>query len=249
MSTARLPRFAPTNPGRRHLPGADITAKQQRQYERILSSLRVNHKYTSDAKRKQVAAATVRALRQNPGELERAEQLAEAFHGRPPRETIEVLETEHYDEYGSILGYLEELWITLDEDDEFGHAIQFPYSDARGESENGPDNRDTVLAVSNPKGTNIEFIGGDQDINWRAVEGSSAAEDKYLVMVGPVLKIAYFTDKHHLEGPISQAQGTPYEHEFGEEGGELPYLIFDRRNTKLLLVGGSYTIEPEGIRN
>ena len=247
MNTARLPRFA--NAGRKHLAGADVTAKMQRQYERILGSLRSKHRYTSDAKRKQVAAATVRSLQSNPGELERAERLAEAFHGRPPRETIEVLETEHYDEYGSILGYLEELVITLDEDDEYVQGIQFPYSEARGRTKNGPDNRDTVLAVSNPAGTNIEFVGGDQDIAWRKVEGSSAADDKYLVMVGPVLKIAYFTDKHHLTGPISQAQGTPYEHEFGEEGGELPYLIFDRRNTKLLLVGGSYTIEPEGIRN
>lgn len=244
--TARLPRYA--NPGRKHLAGADITDRQQRQYERILLSLRSKHKYATDAKRKQVAAATVRAMRANPGELQRAEELAEAFHGRPPRETIEVLETEHYDEYGSILGYLEELTILM-EDEDFGQPIQFPYSEQRGKSKNGPDNQDTVLAVSNPKGTNIEFIGGDQDINWRSVEGSSAADDKYLVMVGPVISIAYFTDKHHLEGPISQAQGTPYEHQFGEEGGELPYLVFDRRNTKLLLVGGSYTIEPEGIRN
>ena len=72
-------------------------------------------------------------------------------------------------------------------------------------------------------------------------------------MVGPVREITYWADKHHLSGPKSQAKWIEYFHEFGEriqfdeDEGELPYLVFDRRNRKLLLVGGAYTIEPEGI--
>jgi hypothetical protein len=220
----------------------------QRQYEHILGSLREHHRYGSDARRKAVAAATVRKLR-NPSTLnnwlrnltlddeQRAEQLAEDFHGRPPRDFIDVVETEDYDENGAVLGYLVELAILTEEEDSI-IPISFPY-DVK-------DPEDNVLVVANPAATNIEFVGGDQDIDWRAVDGASL-EDKYLVAVGPVYSISYWADKHHLSGPANQKDGIEYEHEFGESGGELPYLVFDHKNTKLLLVGGAYTIEPEGI--
>ena len=246
----RLGRQGKSNPGRKHLAGADVTAKMQRQYEHVLASLRDYRKYRTDAKRKQVAAATVRKMQENPSALRslmrnlgldeegQAERLAEAFHGRPPRDRIDVTETENYDEHVSVLGYLVELNI-LTEDADAVIPIRFPYDP---DAEEG-----NVFVVSNPAGTNLEFIGGDQDIDWRAVDGASA-EGKYLVSVGPVLSIAYWTDKHHLSGPKYQKTGTTYEHEFGEDDdGELPYLVFDRRNTKLLLVGGSYVVEPEGI--
>ena len=75
------------------------------------------------------------------------------------------------------------------------------------------------------------------------------------MLVGPVYEIVYFADKHHLTGPKQQKTGMEYFHEFGEDEGfvkgdafdQLPWLVYDRRNVKLLLVGGSYTIEPEGI--
>lgn len=251
MATARysnrIGRRARINPGHHHLEGADVTAHMQRQYEAILKSMRARHEYDSDAKRKQVAAATVRSLAHNPGELERAEKLTKAFHGRSPRETFEIIETEYFDEFGSVLGYLEELCILDPDDDDYGTPISFPFSEERGESANGPDNPDTVLVVSNPEGTNIEFVGGDQDIDWHNVEGAGPENDKYLIPVGSVGSIAYWTDKHHLSGPISQRDGTAYEHSFGDEGGQLPFLVFDQKNSKLLLVGGSYTITPEGI--
>jgi hypothetical protein len=239
------------NPGRKHLRGADVTAKMQRQYEHILQSLRDYRRFRTDAKRKQVAAVTVRKMRQNPSKVagllrhlgigiddeNKAELLAQDFHGRTANDVLDVEEREIYDDHGAVLGYLEELGI-LTEDGDSLIPIRFPYD---------PDDaRENVLVVSNPQGTNLEFIGGDQDIDWRSVEGASA-HGQYLVGVGPVLTIAYFTDKHHLSGPKSQARGTVYEHEFGEDDGELPQLVFDRRNRKLLLVGGSYTVKPEGI--
>jgi len=245
----RMPRSARPNPGRKHLAGADVTAKMQRQYEHILQSLRDYKRFSSDARRKSVAAATVRKLQRNPSTLSnwlrnltlddegKAERLAEDFHGRPPQDFIDVVEAESYDEHGAVLGYLVELCL-LTEDGEAEIPISFPYDPKE------PDQN--VLVVSNPGGTNIEFVGGDQDIDWRAVDGASL-QDKYLVAVGPVLTISYWADKHHLSGPKSQAQGIEYEHEFGEHSGELPFLVFDRKNTKLLLVGGAYTIEPEGI--
>jgi hypothetical protein len=202
-------------------------------------------------------------MQQNPGALrtlfntlgitddrQDAEALSEEFHGRPVTDVLEVEEREVYDEHGTILGYLEELAI-LTEDGGYIFPIRFKYDK--------DDARKNVLVVSNPAGTNIEFVGGDQDIDWWNVTGASQ-EDKYLVSVGPVYSIAYWADKHHLEGPKRQALGMPYEHKFGpeddeqeeelsfdEEGEELPFLVFDRRNKKLWLVGGSYTVESEGI--
>jgi hypothetical protein len=243
----RMPRLGRGNPGRKHLRGGDVTAKMQRQYEHVLESLRRYHRYPSDRKRKQVAAATVRKLAgQNPSIMERifggrgdegrAERIAEEFHGRPARETIEVVEDETYDDYGAVLGYLQTLKILMEDDDTY-IPIEFDFE---------PGAEDNVLVVSGPEGANIEFVGGDQDIDWQDVDGATPA-DKNLVLVGPVIEIEYFADKHHLVGPREQEDGITYYHEFGENDGELPYLVFDRRNRKLLLVGGSYTIEAEGI--
>jgi hypothetical protein len=296
----RMPRLGRGNPGRRHLRGGDVTAKMQRQYEHVLESLRRYHRYPSDRKRKQVAAATVwkmaglgnprparsfealphgatfefaseaasgkgpwikvggrqfvhaddphgtvytvstgnvrvEQLASNPDDEGRAERIAEEFHGRPARETIEVVEDEAYDDYGAVLGYLQTLKILMEDDTYI--PIEFDFE---------PGAEDNVLVVSGPEGANIEFVGGDQDIDWQDVDGATEA-DKNLVLVGPVIEIEYFADKHHLVGPREQEDGITYYHEFGEDDGELPYLVFDRRNRKLLLVGGNYTIEAEGI--
>lgn len=251
----RLPRQGRRNPGRKHLRGVDVTDKMQRQYEHILESLRERHRFHGDRKRKSVAAATVWKLAKtkNPSAISslfrnlgiglddesRAELLAEDFHGRPVRDVIDIEERDVYDEHVSVLGYLKELAILMEGEDSV-IPIQF------GEDDDPTVDEDTVYVVSNPAGTNIEFIGGDQDIDWRKVDGSSE-EGKYLVWVGPVYSITYYTDKHHLTGPASQKTGTPYEHEFGDEGGDLPCLIFDRQNRRLMLVGGDYEITPEGI--
>lgn len=231
----RLGRLGKANPGRQHLVGADVTARMQRQYEHILTSLRESHRYPSDAKRRQVAAATVRKLAGNPDERAAAERLAERFHGRPAQGEFDVLERETYDQYGSVLGYLVELWI-LCEDGRHATPIRFPYDTDQPQ--------DNILLISNTKGTNIELVGGDQRIlKWQSIEGASTDESKYLAMIGPLYEIVYWADKHHLEGPEKQKSGMEYFHDWEE----LPFLVFDTRNIRLLLIGGSYTIEPEGI--
>lgn len=233
----RLGRMGKINPGHQHLAGADVTAKMQRQYEDILASLRDVDRYRSDRKRKQVAAATVRKLAQNPSGRELAERLAEEFHGRKARGEFEVTETETYDEFAGVLGYLARLGI-LDPAGTHQIPISFEYDPETP--------RDNILLVATDE-HNMEFVGGDQYFDWQDVEGASTSELKNLVFVGPVYQIDYWADKHHLTGPKQQQDGMIYYHIFGETGGELPWLIFDTRNTKLILVGGDYTIEPEGI--
>ena len=235
--THRVGRMGKINPGRHHIAGADVTSKMQRQYEDILASLREVHRYRSDAKRKQVAAATVRKLAANPSERAAAERLAEEFHGRRARGEFEITETEIYDEFGGVLGYLVSFGI-LDPAGTHQIPISFPYD---------PDTpEENILMVATDK-HNIEFLGGDQDFEWQDVEGASTSELKNLVFVGPVYQVDYWADKHHLTGPKQQRDGMVYYHPFGEKGGELPWLIFDARNKKLLFVGGDYTVESEGI--
>lgn len=43
--------------------------------------------------------------------------------------------------------------------------------------------------------------------------------------------------------------GTPYRHEFGEDGGEMPFLVYDELNKKLQIVGGTYEVRDVGIWN
>jgi hypothetical protein len=211
----------------------------QRQYEDILQSLRHYHRYKSDAKRKQVAAATVRKLaKENPlnhGE-EEAIRIAEDFHGRPVDQMIDVEEEEKYTEHLGVLGSLQRLDI-LSEDGGSYQSIEFDYD---------PASDNNILVTSDPHGQNIEFVGGDQRFDWREIEGAGESK-KHLVLVGPVVEIDYFADKWHLGGSESEKAGMTYFHKFGDEGGALPWLVYDTRNEKLLFVGGDYTIEPEGI--
>ena len=43
--------------------------------------------------------------------------------------------------------------------------------------------------------------------------------------------------------------GTPYRHEFGEDGGEFPFLVYDELNKRLSLAGGTYEVRDVGIWN
>jgi hypothetical protein len=235
----RLPRYRRPNPGTEHIAGRDVTAKMQRQYEDILSSLRHYHRYSSDAKRKQVAAATVRKLAQNPDERQAAERLAEEFHGRAARGDIDVEQWEAYSEDGAVLGYLLEL-VILCEDSLNGTPISFDWDETRPEA--------NILVVSNAAGTNIEFIGGNQNFKWWQVEGASRDTGKHLALIGPLGEITYFADKHHLGYPKHEADGNEYYHEFGKDPtGDVPWLVFDTLNSEMWLVGGDYKIKPEGI--
>lgn len=164
-----------------------------------------------------------------------AERIARDFHGRPVREFIEIDEQEVYSEYAGVLGELMRLDILMANGTD-AQSIEFDFEEgAKG----------NIFVVA-PDKNNIEFVGGDQSFPWREIEGATDT-GKNIVLVGPVCEIDYFADKHHLDGPKSQKNGITYFHEFGDEGGELPVLLYDTRNEKLLFVDGEYTIEPEGI--
>lgn len=179
----------------------------------------------------------------NPGEaIERAEEISEMWHGRDIEEYVDVVEEMNYDSAGAILGKLEELEILCSDNCEEGVPLNWEEQN----EEKKP------WLVCDPRGKQLMVIGGDQylsDADLVAMGLSEVDIDRTMICVGEINAIAYFADKHHLEGPKYQSKGTVYMHEAGEEGGLLPYLVYDRRNRKMFIVGGSYTITEEGLRD
>ncbi len=177
------------------------------------------------------------------GDSEKAEDFSKKFHGRDPIEAIEITEEESYDEDGVILGDLIELNVLADEKGRTEKTISFDESDNKHISES-----DLPKLVCDVEGENLEIIGGDQSLDLSEKDFAPVTyQGKRIIPIGLVESIVYSTDKHHLDD--SNGEVVEYEHEFGEDGGDLPLLVYVVRDKKLLLVGGSYKIEDVGIRN
>ena len=188
--------------------------------------------------------------KRNPGE---AESLDEGFHGRPPSDDIFIIEQEMYIPDQAVIGLLEEM-VIVSENGLYKTTISFKHYDHRSNFSGNGNEKDTVY-ITFPTRNQIEFRGGDQHL---PMEG-----DKNMDIAGPVFSICYWTDKHHL----SDGTGfSSYHHCFGEESVKMnndkpsqnkmlermpfmPLLCYDRMNEKMILIGGSYTVEDVGIRN
>lgn len=155
-------------------------------------------------------------------------RMSEKFHGRKALEEFDIDETEEYDKNLAVLGDLVELNVIDPDKPNTEFTISFK--------------KDRPFLCCNAEGSQLEIVGGDQSLPF-------PDNGKYLIELGPIRTISYFTDKHHLEGPKNQRDGVEYEHEFGEEGGKLPCAVYNTRSQKILIVGGDYTIEEEGIAN
>ena len=174
---------------------------------------------------------------------ETAEGLTKKFHGREPKETIEITESESYDSDLAMLGELTELEI-LSEDAEDVIPISFSHDTDTPE--------DTIRLCSTPNGRQLEFVGGDQSLDLEEFEeaGLQLETGKRNVVIGPIHSISYYTDKHHLAGSSNQKTGVEFIHEFSEESnGALPMLVYDTKDERMEIVGGRYKVEEEGIKD
>jgi hypothetical protein len=165
-----------------------------------------------------------RRTRNDEGAAEILDQY-ESFHGRQARQLQEreekVLVRTDFAKCGRLL----DLTVWLDED---RPVVLTPKG---------------VNVVTSGDGGSLYFQGGDQQLPLESL-GLAEYLPKDYVRVGEVEKIAYHTQKgfHNFEP-------RDYEHEFGEEGGELPTLNYDTLNKLFFLTGGSYSVRPEGIVN
>jgi hypothetical protein len=158
--------------------------------------------------------------------MDAASRQFEAFHGKAPERIIEIEQAYRYPGTFAELGHLKELRFDLNSRNRdfpltgFGKACQ---------------------VVCTPDGSNIYFIGGDQSIDFEALD---IASDKDFVDLGPCGYISY----HTVKG-FHDFQPTTYWHRFGEEDKIRPSLTYDRLNKTLFLVSGNYRVRPEGIVN
>lgn len=162
--------------------------------------------------------ARPRAKKRNGSEAEAAAELSEQFHGRPVKKVTGYELQEAYQDNLANLGRL----LRLDVLEEDGSARRLEF-------------KTNVRVMCSPNGRQLFFIGGKQKLSLK-----TAGKD--LVTVGLVGEIEYHTAKdfHDFE-PVD------YTHEFGEEGGTLPTLLYDALNERMLLSGGSYRVERPGI--
>lgn len=161
-----------------------------------------------------------------PNPMEDAARLYEEFHGKPSAEVVEVEETLHVHDVLAELGELLRLdVIALD-------GARVKLSGFEG-----------ALLCSNEDGSQLFIRGGDQFIDLDVFEIAEPHESEVL---GTVKRIWYGTEKLHLGKDGGRAK---YFHDFGEEGGRRPHLVYHHKDPSLELAGGSYVVKPEGVRN
>jgi hypothetical protein len=171
--------------------------------------------------------ATYKFVFRNPddGELEQAEELYEEFHGREPREILEIQESSEARGEYTALGDLIELTMIAPSGDHV--LVKFK--------------NDGVRLASSPNGEQLYLLGGNQDISG-VLEMFGADTAKDLLDLGEAKQIVY-------EAAKWQTDFTPQEwkHDFGEESGVRPRVFFDQLKKRIFFAGGNYKVKRPGI--
>jgi hypothetical protein len=179
--------------------------------------------------------------RKNPGKrnpVETAEAAYEGFHGEKATHTFKLSERRHVHDVVWAFGPLVYLKVWLPSDRRKAGLRNF------AEIEFDYEGKNPVLVTANEKRNQMFFDGGDQSVSLKTF--GVPPEPHETVVLGEVSDAYYFTTKTHLG---NQGGTAVYKHKLGEEGGELPTLIYHTLEKRLSLAGGSYTIPNEGVRN
>jgi hypothetical protein len=224
-------------------PRAKNAGGKKREYvvvmgQRVLKGSKKHEQLLQDKRRYDDLASSEQGRgRSNPrkrkrnGEIEDAQAMFQKFHGRKSTTIEEVKERQNYRKTMSGLGVL--MFLRTDLTQEWnGKGVGLTFSE-----------EDKVIVASDPAGNQIYFLGGNQDVTGilprRGVQGN-----KDFIDMGECDVIIYTADKD-----FDNFEEKDYQHEFGEETGERPRLMFDRLNQQLYLIGGAYEVKREGIVN
>ncbi len=101
------------------------------------------------------------------------------------------------------------------------------------------------VVTSDESARQIYFVGGDQDITPALAVFGAIDRGAGLYELGEARRIDYKQRKEHVKDP----DVDEWRHEFGEESGVRPVLLFDLAHKRLVLEGGEYEIRREGITN
>ncbi len=181
----------------------------------------------------QIANELSRSLkrkRNDGSEAEAAAQAYEDFHGRSASKVLAMQEAlMTAGDYWAI-GDDPELWLQ-------------PNVWKNADEVNPPDiwfaKDDKVKLAGDPEGHQLYFVGGNQKLPLEYLKQQGLVTDKRFITLGEVFGISYRTEKS-----FDAFKTKPYAHEFGEETGERPWLIYDQHTERLILVGGAYSIAP-----
>lgn len=163
----------------------------------------------------------------NPDQMQEAIELYEKFHGKAPAEILEIQESAGMRQEYAGLGDLVSLLVR----DAAKKTIQFDFTG------------DGVKVAAAPKGKQIYFLGGNQNIG-ASLGQFEADATKDFIELGECTEIVYTSHKE-----FDKFKTIDYVHEFGEEGGARPTLIYARLARRLMLAGGDYVIDAPGIIN
>ena len=166
--------------------------------------------------------------RKNLDEIDEAQKLYEAFQGKAATEVLDLHEPDAVRDDFAKLGWLISLRIQPRTTDK---AIDLNFK------------ADKVILASNAEGSQLYALGGKQDLNG-CLKLFQTDESKDFVELGEAESVVYLTRKAQANFELSE-----FEHEFGEEGGELPFLFYNRLQKRIFFVGGDYTVESPGIIN
>lgn len=165
--------------------------------------------------------------RRNPDEdeLERAEELFETFHGREPREILEMQESSEMRGEYTALGDLVELTMIAPN----GNRVKVNFKN------------DGVRVASSPDAAQLYLLGGNQDISGN-LELFGADESKDLIDLGEAKQIVYDAAKWQTNFDPQE-----WKHDFGEESGIRPRGFYDQLKKRIFFAGGTYKVERPGI--
>jgi hypothetical protein len=172
-----------------------------------------------------------RSRKRNSSALAGATEVCEEFRGSPCPTVETYVEPEPRPASLGQLGVLVELQVKRTSGWKWG-VLDFVGKD--------------VQVAGNVGHSQIYFIGGDQKITRGQLSHLGVDNSKEMIDLGECMAIAYRAKKMQVNGIDAD-----YEHKFGDVSGRRPRLMYDRRGPqgRLFLVGGEYTIEPEGIVN
>jgi hypothetical protein len=173
-----------------------------------------------------------------------AAALAELWHGRPATTVREVSDQVHVHRHLADLGRLVALEIFVGSTDRVNNIEFTPADNVRLAA--------SEYAGTRPDGSQgrfhqLYFVGGNQQLDRDILAAFGLGPDelaKERIVLGAAYTISYWARK-----AVQRFRPAEYIHQFGEERGFLPVVIYRPLDRDLELVGGSYRIEDVGIVN
>lgn len=185
----------------------------------------------------------VKVAKGNPGKRKNPEseaaEMFEKFHGKASESIATFEEEEAYHGHLAALGQLIELKVYT----VTGLEATFCF-EHEGKPEKG------VILASNESGSSLYFVGGCQKLPLKDIKMDTDEWLKDSMIIGDCFFVSYYTEKD-----FDKWTPTIYEHQLGEETGDLPVLRYDKMNERIYLDGGAYVIKKplfrtsDGIEN